>query len=114
MISRDELHAYILDLDNTWVDYPFGPELAVYKYGPKDDDENKMFALIQEKSDPLRLSVKCDPQLAVILRDKYETVLPGQNLNKKLWNTIICTGQVADDELHSFIVHAYQLVKEQS
>lgn len=69
-----------------------------------------MFALIQEGSDPVRLSLKCDPQLAELLREKYETVLPGYHLNKKHWNTIICTGQVPTEELQDFIRHSYELV----
>ena len=70
----------------------------------------KMFALIQEKSDPLQLSLKCDPQLAVLLRQKYETVLPGYHLNKKHLNTILLTGQLGDQEVKDLILHSYNLV----
>lgn len=106
MVTHKQFEQYILSLEGAVLDYPFGKDVAVYK-----NKAGKMFALIQEKSDPLQLSVKCDPQLAVILRDKYETVLPGHHLNKKHWNTIICTGQVEEQELKSFIVHSYELVK---
>ncbi len=116
MITHKELEQYILGLgDAVFLDYPFGKDVAVYKV--KDytntaaETAGKMFVLIQEQSDPLQISVKCDPQLAVILREKYETVLPGYHLNKKHWNTIICTGQVSDEELKSFIVHSYELVR---
>ena len=71
---------------------------------------DKMFALIDEKSKPVRLSLKCDPGLAELLRDKYETVLPGYHLNKKHWNTIICSGQVPEDELRDLVRHSYELV----
>jgi predicted DNA-binding protein (MmcQ/YjbR family) len=54
--------------------------------------------------------LKCDPQLAELLREKYETVLPGYHLNKKHWNTIVCTGQVSDDEILDFTRLSYQLV----
>ena len=70
-----------------------------------------MFALIDEKSMPVRLSLKCDPGLAELLRDTYETVLPGYHLNKKHWNTIICSGQVPDDELRDLVRHSYELVR---
>lgn len=71
----------------------------------------KMFALIQEGSDPLRLSLKCDPQLAVLLREKYETVMPGYHLNKKHWNTVILTGQLDWAEIQGLIILSYNLVK---
>lgn len=105
MMTHEEAEKLITDLPNVRLDYPFGEKVAVYKHG------DKMFALIQEGSAPLRLSLKCDPQLAEILRDKYETVLPGYHLNKKHWNTIICSGQVPHDELVDLIRHSYELVK---
>ena len=69
-----------------------------------------MFALIEEGSNPLRISLKCDPLLAIKLREDYETVVPGYHLSKKNWNTIICTGQVPDDELKSLMTISYRLV----
>jgi predicted DNA-binding protein (MmcQ/YjbR family) len=94
----------ILSMPNSRLDYPFGEGVAVYKV------KDKMFALISEKSKPLQLSLKCDPLLALTLREKYETVLEGYHLNKKHWNTIILTGQVPIDELQSLILHSYNLV----
>lgn len=105
MIQK-ELEAIILALPNTTLDYPFGEGTAVYKVG------DKMFALIAEKSKPVRLSLKCDPLLATHLREKYETVLPGYHLNKKHWNTIICSGQLGNEEIKDFIIHSYHLVAE--
>ncbi|MBI4034669.1 MmcQ/YjbR family DNA-binding protein [Candidatus Saccharibacteria bacterium] len=70
----------------------------------------KMFALIQEGKDPVRLSLKCDPLLAETLRDKYESVLPGYHLNKKHWNTIILTGQLPWEEIQALIRHSHYLV----
>ena len=106
MLSHKQLEDYILALPNTRLDYPFGKDVAVYKTGDKD----KMFALIAENSNPVRISLKCDPLLAQTLRAKYETVLPGYHLNKKHWNTIICSGQLADQEIKDLIVHAHQLI----
>lgn len=109
MLKHKELEAFILSLAHTWLDYPFGEGTAVYKVGSKEN--GKMFAIIGENSSPLRISLKCDPQLAVLLREKYETVLPGYHLNKKHWNTIICSGQVPDEELIDLIRHSYELAK---
>ncbi|HET8884478.1 MAG TPA: MmcQ/YjbR family DNA-binding protein [Candidatus Saccharimonadales bacterium] len=109
-MTRAELDAYLLSFPNTWLDFPFGEETSVYKVGDKAAGEGKFFAIIQDNSKPLRISLKCDPQLAEVLREQYETVVPGYHLNKKHWNTIICTGQVDDDELKGFINLSYQLV----
>lgn len=108
MKSRPEIAAVITSLPGVILDYPFGEDVAVYKIG---DEKGKMFALLPEKGDPVRISLKCDPTLAELLREKYETVLPGYHLNKKHWNTIICSGQVPDDELRDLIRHSYELVK---
>ncbi|CAN5651788.1 hypothetical protein BH23PAT2_BH23PAT2_01460 [soil metagenome] len=70
----------------------------------------KMFALIAEGKDPVRLSLKCDPLLAKVLREKYETVLEGYHLHKKHWNTIILSGQLPPEELQGLIRHSYDLV----
>ncbi|NTW62317.1 MmcQ/YjbR family DNA-binding protein [Candidatus Saccharibacteria bacterium] len=110
MKTHKEVEEYLLSFPNTWLDFPFGEGAAVYKIGHEDSGKGKMFAIIQEESDPLRLSLKCDPLLAEKLRDTYETVLPGYHLNKKHWNTVLCTGQVPDDELKSLITHSYHLV----
>ncbi len=99
-------------MPNTWLDFPYGKDTYVYKVGDKQADDGKMFALIAGDSKPLRLSLKCDPLLAEKLRADYETVLPAQNLDKKHWNTIICTGQVSDDELKGLITLSYNMAKE--
>ncbi len=88
------------------LDYPFGEGVAVYKA------KDKMFAMIAEKKDPVRLSLKCDPLLAETLRAKYESVLPGYHLNKKHWNTIILSGQLAWEEIQDLIRHSYHVVTD--
>lgn len=98
---------YILSMPNARLDYPFGKDVAVYK------SDDKMFALIEEKSDPIRISLKCDPQLSEVLREKYESVMPGYRLNKKHWNTIVLSGQLSWDEVQDLIRHSYILVTEE-
>lgn len=105
-MNHKTVEEYVLSMPNAVLEYPFGEGVAVYK------TNDKMFALIQEGSDPLRISLKCDPQLAVLLREKYETVMPGYHLNKKHWNTIILSGQLEWEEIQGFIRHSYELVKE--
>jgi predicted DNA-binding protein (MmcQ/YjbR family) len=103
-MDHKTVEEFILSMPNAKLDYPFGKEVAVYKA------KGKMFALIAEKSDPVRLSLKCDPLLAETLRAKYESVMPGYHLNKKHWNTIVLTGQLSWDEIKDLIKHSYELV----
>jgi predicted DNA-binding protein (MmcQ/YjbR family) len=113
-MNHTELEQYLLALPGAWLDYPFGEGTAVYKVGHKDvpGGSEKMFAIIDEDSKPLKVSLKCDPQLAVTLREKYEEVQPGYHLNKKHWNTIICTGQLTADEVKDLAYLSYRLVTE--
>lgn len=104
MMDHKLVEDYVLSMPNSIRDYPFGEEVAVYKVN------DKMFALIPEGKSPVRISLKCDPQLSVLLRDKYESVMAGYHLNKKHWNTIVLTGQLPWEEIQGFILHSYNLV----
>lgn len=103
-MHHKEVEDYILSMPNARLDYPFGEGVAVYRVG------DKMFALIQEGKDPVSLSLKCDPQLSKILRERYESVMPGYHLNKKHWNTLVLSGQLTWPEVQDLIRHSYQLV----
>ncbi len=92
-MDHKTVELFLLSLPDTKLDYPFGKEVAVYKVSA--GNEEKMFALVAEGSEPVRISLKCDPLLAETLREKYESVLPGYHLNKKRWNTIILSGQLS-------------------
>jgi predicted DNA-binding protein (MmcQ/YjbR family) len=105
-MNHKEVEEYILSMPNAKLEYPFGEGVAVYKV------EDKMFALIAEGKEPVNLSLKTDPQLSKLLREKYETVMPGYHLNKKHWNTLLLTGQLPWDEVQALIRHSYQLVAE--
>ena len=107
-MDHKTVEAYILSFPGARLDYPFGKDVAVYKAGEAEDA--KLFALIAEGSNPLRLSLKCDPLLAKTLRERYETVLPGYHLNKKHWNTIILSGQLSWEEIQDLIRLSYNLV----
>lgn len=104
MMTHQEVEEYILSMPNARLEYPFGESVAVYKVG------DHMFALISEGKEPVNVSLKCDPQLSQVLREKYETVMPGYHLNKKHWNTIVLTGQLSWEEVQGLIVHSYNLV----
>ncbi len=107
-MEHKKFEDFILTLPSVWLDYPFGEDVAVYKAG--DQPEGKIVAIVAENSKPLRVSLKCDPKLAEHLREKYESVLPGYHLNKKHWNTIVCSGQLSDEEIFDLARHSYELV----
>lgn len=106
-MDHKTVEQYVLSMPNARLDYPFGEDVAVYKV------DDKMFALISEGKDPVRLSLKCDPQLSKLLREKYEEVMPGYHLNKKHWNTLVLAGQMPWEEVQDLIRHSYHLVTGQ-
>ena len=85
-------------------DYPFGDEVAVFKVA------GRMFALVPLGEAPGSVSLKCDPDLAVGLRDRYAGVTPGYHLNKRHWNTVLLDGSVPGEEVRELIDHSYDLV----
>jgi predicted DNA-binding protein (MmcQ/YjbR family) len=103
-MDHKTVESYILSMPNARLDYPFGEGVAVYKVG------DKMFALINEGKQPVRLSLKSDPELSKVLREKYEEVMPGYHLNKKHWNTLVLSGQLSWEEVQGLIRHSYDLV----
>lgn len=103
-MDHKTVEQYVLSMPNAKLEYPFGEDVAVYKVG------DKMFALIAEGKQPVRLSLKCDPGLSKVLREKYEEVMPGYHLNKKHWNTLILSGQLSWEEVQGLIRHSYDLV----
>src|SRR5881392_233519 len=83
---------------------PFGPDNIVFKV------KGKMFALAPLDEVPPRVNLKCDPDLALELRDRYEQVRPGYHMNKKHWNTVEIEGGIPEAELRKMIDHSYDLV----
>lgn len=98
------LRARCLGLPGATAQHPFGPGAHVMKVG------GRIFAIIGEDAEPPTISLKCEPELAVLLRDTYEAVAPGYHLNKRHWNTVTVDGSVPDDELHAWIDDSYDLV----
>jgi predicted DNA-binding protein (MmcQ/YjbR family) len=104
MMDHKTVETYVLSMPGAKLDYPFGEGVAVYKV------RDKMFALIAEGKDPVRISLKCDPELSKTLRGKYTEVMEGYHLNKKHWNTIVLSGQLTWEEVQGLIRHSYDLV----
>ncbi len=103
-MNLEDFRSYCLTKPGATEDAPFGPDNIVFKVG------GKMFALASLDDVPPRVNLKCDPERALDLRDRYEEVTPGYHMNKKHWNTIELGGGVPAAELRRMIDHSYDLV----
>jgi predicted DNA-binding protein (MmcQ/YjbR family) len=97
------LREYCITKKGATESFPFGEDTLVFK------TSGKIFALVNLDGD-LSLNLKCDPALALELREKHSSVMPGYHMNKKHWNTIILDGTVPDKEVFSWIDHSYDLI----
>ena len=87
-------------------DFPFGEEVLVFKvFG-------KIFLLTNVVDFPLKLNLKCNPEHAIELRERYDAVRPGYHMNKRLWNTVTVDQDVGEKLLFELIDHSYdEIVK---
>lgn len=102
-MNIEELRDYCLLKPGATEGFPFGEDTLVFKVG------GKLFLLtgLQEGD---RFNVKCDPELAVELRERYTEVQPGYHMNKKMWNTVFMNGSLTRKQLLEMIDHSYGLV----
>ena len=103
-MNVDIFREYCLKKAGVSEEAPFGPEHIVFKVG------GKMFALLAFEEIPPTANLKCDPDFALELRDRYEDVRPGYHMNKKHWNTVVISGAIREAELCRMIDHSYELV----
>jgi predicted DNA-binding protein (MmcQ/YjbR family) len=103
-MNLESFREYCLSKPQASEGTPFGPDVLVFKVG------GKMFALASLDEVPATANLKCDPDLALELRDRYEQVRPGYHMNKKHWNTIDIEAGIPDAELRKMIDHSYELV----
>ena len=99
-----EFREYCLTKPDAAEGTPFGETVLVFKVA------GKMFALMSLDEVPATANLKCDPDLALELRDRYEQVRPGYHMNKKHWNTVEIGGGIPEAELRKMIDHSYELV----
>jgi len=102
-MDAETFRSYCLSLPGTTEEMPFGDSVLVYKV------ENKMFAL----SDVVMfesINLKCDPEEAIELRERYPAVQPGYHMNKQHWNTILMDHSISDDLIRQWTKKSYDLV----
>lgn len=100
----ESLRDYCLSKPAAEETLPFGPDILVYKVG------GKIFLITSLADESFRFSVKCDPEKAIELRERYDCVQPGYHLNKKHWNTIYIDGSVSNSVLKEWINDSYDLI----
>ncbi len=103
-MDSETFREYCLNKPDATESTPFGEDNLVFKVG------GKMFALLSLDEVPARVNLKCNPDLALELRDRYEQVRPGYHMNKKHWNTVELGAGIPEPELHKMIDHSYELV----
>lgn len=104
-MTPDELRAFCLSFNAATEDFPFRPEISVFKVS------GKMFALSWTGERPLKVNLKCDPEDAVRLRgDHPDLIAPGYHMNKRHWNTVTVDGGLPDRLVKELIEDSYDLV----
>ncbi len=102
-MNIESLRDFCLSLPDTTESFPFDEVTLVLKVG------GRMYALINLDGN-LSINLKCDPEMAIDLRERYAAVLPGYHMNKVHWNTVKIDGSIPDSTIEDWIIHSYELV----
>ncbi len=103
-MNIEELREYCLSLKGTTESFPFDEMTLVLKV------QGKMFALIPLDNPETQIALKCDPELAISLRENFSSIVPAWHFNKKYWNTVIIDPSISRTLLCELIQHSYDLV----
>jgi predicted DNA-binding protein (MmcQ/YjbR family) len=104
-MNIETLRTYCISRKGATESLPFGDDTLVFKV------KGRIFALMNLDGET-NLNLKCDPEKAIALREKYSCVIPGYHMNKKHWNTIIIDGSVPETLVHEWIDESYRLVEK--
>lgn len=102
-MNPESLREYCLSLPAASEEFPFDEQTLVFKV------KGKIFALT-DVDEFASINLKCNPERAVELREKYSSILPGYHMNKKHWNTVLLDDSLPDKLLMELILHSYDLV----
>ena len=103
-MTSQEITDFALSFPETTEVHPFGPVPDVYKVA------GRIFLFLIPEADRPRVALKCEPTLALLLREKYPAVTPGYHLNKRHWNTVVLDGSLPDRAIGDMIEDSYDLV----
>ena len=104
LMNLDTFRKYCLSKKGVTEDTPFDENTLVFRVG------GKIFALTGIEQIPFRFNLKCDPELALELRERYECVTPGWHMNKKHWNTVEPDSAISDKAIMEMLDHSYGMV----
>lgn len=104
-MDLETIRTYCLKKKGVTESLPFNEDSPVYKV------ISKIF-LIANLNPPVSINLKCDPEKAVELREKYSSVTPGYHMNKLHWNTIVLDDSISDKLILTWIDDSYNLVAE--
>jgi predicted DNA-binding protein (MmcQ/YjbR family) len=105
-MTWEELREHCLALPGATETFPFEPTVSVFMAA-----NGKVFGITTEKTDPVDISVKCDPAIGEALRAQYASISPGYHLNKRHWITITMAQDAGDAMVYDLIQDSYDLVK---
>ena len=96
---------YLLSLPDAAEDTPFGPDVLVFRVG------GKMFALMGWQNQPITVNLKCDPEYAIELRERYGAIAPGYHMNKQHWNTLTLDSTLPNELVFELARDSYEMVR---
>lgn len=105
-MNIEEIREYCISKPAVTEGFPFDDTALVFKVA------GKMFALLDLSEDSRGISLKCDPELAIELREQHSEVTPAWHFNKQHWNGVDLNGSISDNLLKEWIDHSYTIVVE--
>lgn len=102
-MNIEDIRLYCLSKNAVTEGFPFDDTTLVFKV------MNKMFALLNLRNDH-SINLKCDPEIAIALRERYPSVLPGYHMSKVHWNTVMLDNSIPEDLLKQWITDSYNLI----
>lgn len=103
-MDLEQLREYCLSKPGASEDFPFGPDVLVFRVG------GKLFVLTNVEQFPTTFNAKCDPERVEDLRARHPAITPGYHMNKKHWNTISLDGSLGPELVKELVDHSYDLV----
>lgn len=100
----EDFREYCLSKQHVTECFPFDEVTLVFKVA------EKVFAITSLDKEVFTVNLKCNPERAVELRERYEEVQPGYHMNKKHWNTVSFEGTLSEALLKELIDHSFDLV----
>lgn len=102
-MNIEDYRDYCLNKPGVTEEFPFGEQTIVFKV------MGKMFSLTGVENFT-SINLKCDPELALELREQFHSIKPGFHMNKKHWNTVENEGDVTDKKIVELTDLSYDLV----